>query len=261
MLKINENNMIGGLEIHKAIKSKTKRFDIWVKRRIEEADLKEGKDFRTNLCKSTGGRQAIEYEFTIDAAKEVCLLERNSEGKKLRQWLIGLSNQVDNARLLSPEQVMQIVRMIKVFSIYEYRKLALEKNQDHYIKNALMLKPSLEKNKSLLYSSFHKWRNEVLNLGKEELEKRVLDYCIIEQRRLPKFKNKDEMLTFLGQHEMIKNAIWDLLSSQNKSEEMINNICNLAAELAKEMKPFLERLNQSNLFFERIEETTIKSIL
>jgi phage anti-repressor protein len=260
MLKIT-NNRILGTDIHTAIKSKTKRYDIWIKRMIDYADLKEGKDFSTILCKSTGGRNATEFEFTIDAAKEICLLERNKEGKKLRQWLISLSNQIENAGLISHKQVLDIVRMIKVFSIYEYRKLALEKNQEHYIKNALMLKPSLEKNKTLLYSGFHKWRNEVLNLGKEELHKRVLDYCIIEQRRLPKFKNKDDMLTFLGQHEMIKNAIWDLLSSQNKSEEMINNICNLAAELAKEMKPFLERLNQSNLFFERIEESNIKMIL
>jgi phage anti-repressor protein/DNA-directed RNA polymerase subunit H (RpoH/RPB5) len=260
MLKIT-NNKILGIDIHTAIKSKTKRYDIWVKRMIDYADLKEGKDFCTILCKSTGGRQAVEYEFTVDSAKEICLLERNKEGKKLRQWLISLSNQVENAGLLSPKQVLEIVRMIKVFSIYEYRKLALQKNMENYIQKSLMLKPSLGNSKGIIYSEFHKWRNEVLNLGKEELEKRVLDYCIIEQRRLPKLKNKDEMLTFLGQHEQIKTAIWDLLSSQNKSEEMINNICNLASDLAKEMKPFLERLNQSNLFFERIEDDEIKQIL
>ena len=41
---------------------------------------------------------------------------------------------------------------------------------------------------------------------------------------------------------------------------MINNICLLAQDLAKEMKPFLERLNQSNLFFNKIEAKEIKSI-
>jgi len=41
---------------------------------------------------------------------------------------------------------------------------------------------------------------------------------------------------------------------------MINNICNLAQSMAKEMKPFLERLNQSNLFFQKIETNEIKSI-
>jgi phage anti-repressor protein len=260
MIKINDNGKVNARNVYEFIGVKT-RFNDWIRNSLHYVDAQENKDFYSKLSESTGGRPSIDYELTIDCAKEICLVQPNEKSKALRKWLISLSNKVDSGLLISPAQVLDIVRMIKVFSIYEYRKLALEKNQDHYIKNALMLKSSLEKNKSLLYSGFHKWRNEVLHLGREELDRRVLDYCIIEQRRLPKFKNKDEMLTFLGQHEMIKNAIWDLLSSQNKSEEMINNICNLAAELAKEMKPFLERLNQSNLFFERIEETNLKAIL
>jgi phage anti-repressor protein len=259
MLEINKNNRIDGIVIYNAVEVKTRYYD-WIKRCIDYADLKEGNDFVCSIKPSTGGRNKTEYEFTINAAKEVCVVSATPKAKELRRWLIEISNQVENAGLISHKQVLDIVRMIKVFSIYEYRKLALEKNMKNYVENALMLKPNLGNRKGVLYADFHNWRNHVLSLGKEELHKRVLDYCIIEQRRLPKFKNKDEMLTFLGQHEMIKNAIWDLLSSQNKSEEMINNICNLASELAKEMKPFLERLNQSNLFFERIEENTLKQM-
>jgi phage anti-repressor protein len=261
MLKINANNMVSGLEIHKTIESKNKRFDIWVKRVIEYADLEPNKDFCTKVYESTGGRPFTDYEFTLDAAKEICLLEKNSKGKQVRKWLIQISNQVENAGLVSHKQVLEIVKMIKVFSVYEHRKLALTKNVENYVSNALIIHPEYSKNTGLLYAKFHAWRNEVLKTGKDVLSQRVKEYCLIERKRIPARFTQDEALTLMGEYEQIKNAIWDLLCSQGKSEEMINNICALAQDLAKEMKPFLERLNESNLFFQKIDSNEVKGIL
>jgi phage anti-repressor protein len=261
MLKINANNMVSGLEIHKTIESKNKRFDMWVKRVIEYADLQPQKDFCTKLCESTGGRPFTDYEFTLDAAKEICLLEKNEKGKRIRKWLIEISKQVETAGLVSHKQVLEIVKMIKVFSVYEHRKLALAKNAENYINNALMIHPEYSKNTNVLYGKFHSWRNEVLQTGKDILAERVKEYCLVERKRIPAKFTQDEALTLMGDYEQIKNAIWDLLCSQGKSEEMINNICALAHDLAKEIKPFLERLNQSNLFFQKIETSEVKSLL
>lgn len=260
MLKINENNMVSGIEIHKTIESKNKRFDIWVKRVVEYADLQPNIDFCTKLCESTGGRRLTDYEFTLDAAKEICLLEKNAKGKEIRKWLIEISKQVETAGLVSHKQVLEIIKMIKVFSVYEHRKKALEKNSESYIKNAIATYPEYAKKPKILYGKFHTWRNEVLLTGKDVLAKRVKEYCLIERKRIPAKFTQDEALTLMGEYEQIKNAIWDLLCSQGKSEEMINNICSLSQDLAKEMKPFLERLNQSNLFFTKIDSIEIKKL-
>ena len=142
MLKINANNMVSGLEIHRTIESKNKRFDIWVKRVIQYADLEPIKDFCTKVYESTGGRPFTDYEFTIDAAKEICLLEKNEKGKQVRKWLISLSNQVESAKLLSPKQVLEIMKMIKIFSVYEHRKMAINKNLTNYIDTALAIHPN-----------------------------------------------------------------------------------------------------------------------
>jgi phage anti-repressor protein len=261
MLKINASNMVSGLEIHKTIESKNKRFDIWVKRVIEYADLEPNKDFCTKVYESTGGRPFTDYEFTLDAAKEICLLEKNAKGKQVRKWLIQMSNQVENAGLVSHKQVLEIVKMIKVFSVYEHRKSAFNKNAENYVSNALIIHPEYSKNTGLLYAKFLSWRNEVLKTGKDVLSQRVKEYCLIERKRIPARFTQDEALTLMGEYEQIKNAIWDLLCSQGKSEEMINNICALAQDLAKEMRPFLERLNESNLFFQKIDSNEVKSIL
>lgn len=261
MLKINENGRVIGKDIHIAIESKTKQFNIWVNRVIKDADLKEGKDFWTILYESTGGRPARDYEFTLDAAKEICLLERNEKGKQVRRWLIDISKQAESGGLVTHDQVYAIVRMIKVFSIYEYRKLAREKNANNFLQNALMMHPELETCKNKVYTEFNIWRNEVLNTGKEVLAERVKEYCLLERKRIPAKFSQDEALAMMGEYEHIKNAIWDLLTSQNKSEALIKNICELAHGLAKEMKPFMERLNQSNLFFEKIELSEVQKVI
>ena len=226
--------------------------------------FEQGKDYlpsmATNTIPGRAGQFRQEFTIHIDAAKKLCMISKSTKGNEIRNELVKISKQVENAGLVSHAQVMGIVRMIKVFSVYEYRKLALQKNSENYIHNALILNPNLERNKNALYGRFHAWRNEVLQTGKDVLAERVKEYCLIERRRIPAKFTQDEALTMMGEYEQIKNAIWDLLCSQNKSEEMINNICSLASDLAKEMKPYLERLNQSNLFFEKIDTKEIKSI-
>lgn len=76
--------------------------------------------------------------------------------------------------------------------------------------------------------NFHQWRNEVLLTGKDVLAERVKEYCLVESKRIPAKFTQDEALTLMGDYEQIKNAIWDLLCSKGKSEEMINNICALS---------------------------------
>ena len=238
----------------------------FVKREITESFyFEKGKDYsaqmQSNAKLGHKGQFRQEFNIHIDAAKKLCMVSKSSRGNDIRNELVKLTKQVENAGLVSHKQVLEIVKMIKIFSVYEFRQMALDKNSENYINNVLILKPEYSKNKGLLYGKFHQWRNEVLNTGKDVLAERVKEYCLIERKRIPNKFTQDEALTLMGEYEQIKNAIWDLLCSQNKSEEMINNICSLAHDLAKEMKPFLERLNESNLFFQKIDINEVKSVL
>jgi len=212
-----------------------------------------------NTITGKRGQFRQEINIHIDCAKKICMISKSKKGNEIRDELIKLTKQVENAGLVTHKQVLEIVKMIKIFSIYEYRRLALNKNCENYINNAIINEPN--QNRKYLYAQFHNWRNEVLQTGKETLEQRVKEYCLIEHKRIPAKFTQDEALTLMGEYEQIKNAIWDLLSSQNKSEEMINNICNLAQDLAKEIKPFLQRLNESNLFFTKIDNAEVKQAL
>lgn len=230
---------------------------------IDSVHVDIGKHYSARMHSNAkpGARGQFRQEFNIhiDCAKKLCMVSKSAKGNEIRDQLVKLTKEVETGERVSHKQVLAIVKMIKVFSVYEFRKLALEKNSDNFITKSLLAQPT--HNKDILYGRFHQWRNEVLHTGKDVLAQRVKEYCLVEQRRIPAKFTQDEALTLMGDYEQIKNAIWDLLCSQNKSEEMINNICSLAHSLAKEMKPFLERLNQSNLFFQKIEDSEVKSIM
>ncbi len=232
---------------------------------IESLHFDDGKDYSTSVSNNTNigkrGQFRKEINIHIDTAKKLCMISKSEKGNEIRNELVQLTKQKESGRLLNHEQILWVMKMVKIFAVYEHRKIVLNNNAEIYVKNALTLKPGYYKNKNILYAKFHQWRNEVLNTGKDVLAQRVKEYCLIERKRIPAKFTQDEALTLMGEYEQIKNAMWDLLSSQNKSEEVINNVCSLASEMAKEMKPFLERLNESNLFFDKIDNSDIKQLM
>lgn len=215
-----------------------------------------GKDYLPTTANNAGkrGQFRTEYEIEMNFAIKLCMVSQSKKANEIRNFLVELLSQKQTGLLVTHEQVLAVVRMIKVFAVYEYRKKATDMNAENF-------KDKFVGNPNFVYAEFHKWRNEALNLGKEHLQARILDYCIAEGKALPKLKNKDSILNFLKEFEHIKNAVWDLLSSQNQSEEMIKNISNLAGELAHEMKPFLARLNETDLFFQKIENSEVAKVL
>lgn len=93
MITIKENNMVDAREIYNYIEVKS-RFNGWVTESLEFIGAKEGNDFCRKNGKSTGGRPSIEYDVTVDCAKELCLTQRSEKSKQLRLWLISLSNKI-----------------------------------------------------------------------------------------------------------------------------------------------------------------------
>ena len=96
-----ENNQptVLGRELHHALEVKTP-YDKWFPR-MSEYGFEEGLDFSTFLSESTGGRPAHNHQLTIDMAKELCMLQRTSKGKKFRRYFIEIEK-----RWNSPEAIM-----------------------------------------------------------------------------------------------------------------------------------------------------------
>ncbi|MBQ9267671.1 MAG: antA/AntB antirepressor family protein, partial [Clostridia bacterium] len=84
--------LINARELHQALKNK-RQFANWIKQRIDQYGFLRNLDFVTfnkfvKRGESNLGTKIIEYYITIDMAKELCMVENNEMGRKIRRYFI-----------------------------------------------------------------------------------------------------------------------------------------------------------------------------
>lgn len=258
MLKIDSDNMVLGEDIYFAIQSKDKNYSRWINRAIDYADLKKGKDFIPELDKSNGGRPSINYKFTIEAAKEICLLERNARGKEIRQWLISLSNKVENLELMTVKQAAFAVKVINCLKYIENQKEAKEMHKTTFVaKNIDITNPKY------IYAEFEKYRSKINGWTKEEVNLEIENYLNnhsgYNRARIDK-ANMQTKLSIMDIGEAVRVACLDILYSKNTDANLSENFARLCKNLANEMKIQPEKKNETNLFHEKQALENVKSI-
>jgi phage anti-repressor protein len=212
MITVNENNKVDAREIYNLIGVKS-RFNGWITESFGFIDAIEGKDFCRKNGKSTGGRPTIEYELTINCAKELCLVQRNEKSKQLRQWLINLSNQHDTGLAFTSVQIEALMDLSKSMTLVSIQKEVERKHFDLYNNN----------------NTWWEYRAGILGYSKESL---------IEAMKLinKKYKSIRESLIKLDGNELIRTGVIDLMIALGKTEEYAINVGNLCKSMALKME-------------------------
>ena len=102
LVKVNfETQTVSARELHEQLHIVT-RFNDWFPRMCEYG-FEEGTDFYSKMSKTseTGGRPSVDYEISVDMAKQICMVQKTPEGKAVRQYLIDLEK-----AWTTPEQIM-----------------------------------------------------------------------------------------------------------------------------------------------------------
>lgn len=109
------------------------RFNDWIARRVTEYGFEEGRDFYSEMSKtSTGGRPSREYYISLDMGKELAMVERNEKGKEVRQYFIRMEKVARSASpsaidVRDPNQLATIaIQLIEVNKELEVRAVAAE---------------------------------------------------------------------------------------------------------------------------------------
>lgn len=160
MLKVKENNKVDAREIYDFIGVKV-RFNDWCTRAFDYMDAIEGKDFYSKKSINGRGRPTIEYDLTIDCAKEICLLQRTPKAKELRLWLIDLSNKRENLELIT---IKEAAFAVKVIECLKYVQNQQEVYEDH--KRVFALENGDIFKKEYLYTEFAKYRANLVGWDK-----------------------------------------------------------------------------------------------
>jgi len=87
-------------------------FSTWIKDRIEKYGFVEGADFSPELGESTGGRPGIEYNLSLEMAKELAMVENNDKGREVRRYLISLEKAWNNPEMVMARALQCSQRMI-----------------------------------------------------------------------------------------------------------------------------------------------------
>ena len=120
-----EVNAVNARDLHREIGSK-RQFGNWIKDRL--AGFTEGQDYVINKNVKTGNgasgvQYQIDYIISLDVAKHIAMLERNEQGKKIRQYFIEVEK---NARKFSEAVSAQVSAMIPVIRENERLRFQLD---------------------------------------------------------------------------------------------------------------------------------------
>lgn len=103
LIRINydaENPTVSARDLHEGLEVNT-RFNDWFAR-MAEYGFESGKDFYSKMSKTSeqGGRPAMDYQISVDMAKQICMIQRSEKGRQYRQYFLDLEKAWN-----TPEQV------------------------------------------------------------------------------------------------------------------------------------------------------------
>lgn len=107
--------LINARELHTKLGNKRKFAD-WIKQRIEHYKFAENQDFFTfhnfvkRDLKDNLGTKTKEYYLTIDTAKEICMIENNEVGRKIRKYFIEVEKRYRSI-VETPQNIFDVMHL------------------------------------------------------------------------------------------------------------------------------------------------------
>ena len=246
-------------ELYKYLELDYNNYSRFVKRNITENEFaEEGKDYIFVSSEKQGKRGNFrqDYNINIDFAKKLCMVSKSKKGNEIRNMLVELTKKVESGQYLTVDDFNHTFDLVKIFAYYECREAALNMNKENYVNKYMETLNDNIKDKNWVYGKFNNWRNGVLKLGKEDLKRKVAEYCSVVgiSEHAIQITTQEKTLMEIRSYEMVTNAIWDLLQSKNISNEYINNICKIGTRIVEDLNPYLGRIEKSSLFNIRDEK-------
>ena len=126
-----EVNAVNARELWQKLESK-RQFGDWIKDRLD--GFTEGQDFTVHkIVKGNDGRfRPTEYIISLDVAKHIAMLERNEQGRKIRQYFIEVEKEFrrQTSKTLPAPEVLMATLCTEM-----ERRIKAESERDEYRRN------------------------------------------------------------------------------------------------------------------------------
>ncbi len=174
-----------------------------------------------------------DYYLSVELAKLITLSSKSKLKQKYAKWLLSLEDKVENAELLSIDQVMAVVELTKAMSLRSCQETSQQKHLELY-----------EDRNGGKGNNWWNHRASILGYSADALRNKL-------QRRgkATKGMTQHDMLVQTDEHEAIRTGVIDLFMAMGKSDRFSKNLGNLAKRLAKEFDIKVHNDKASNNLF------------
>ena len=132
-----KEKLINARELHKKLNNK-RQFADWIKQRINKYKFLENQDFfklHNFVMLGNLKRPQIDYYLTIDMAKELCMVENNETGRKIRRYFIEVEKRYREI-INTPTNIFDFMRLAlnQINSLNSQKMDILKKRKDaHFL--------------------------------------------------------------------------------------------------------------------------------
>ncbi len=161
-----------------------------------------------------------DYYLSVELAKLITLNSKSKVKQKYAKWLFSLEDKVENAELLTKDQVMAVLELAKAMGLLSCQEACEKRHLEIY-----------EQRNGGQANNWWKHRAGVLGYNAQKLREKLA--C---QGKKTSGKSQKQMLMHLDKYEMVRAGVVDLFMAMGKSERYARNLGDLAKVLAKEMQ-------------------------
>ena len=256
--EVNQKQVFSAKELYDFLGLDKSNWKRWYEKNITQNPFAiETLDFWGFVIK-TSGNETKDFWITIDFAKRLSMLVRNEKGEEIRRYFVRceeklseVKQSIDDLEYLRFDQVLYIIDLITCFKFITHQKAATDFYKDTFIQDIKNKNGNITTESAAKY--FHKYRNEILDIEPEEVEKRFQRYISNHSIFIKNQKTKHDKLYMMNQYDVIGHAVFDFLRASNKVEEISLKISNFAKSMSKRMNIEVRDENIADLFNDKVE--------
>ncbi len=179
------------------------------------------KDFGKRPTNADGIHDGVldDFYLTVELGKLITLNSKSKVKQKYATWLLGLEDQVENAELLTTDQVLAVLELAKVMGLVSCQAAAEQEHLQTY-----------EQRNNGTPVNWWSFRSNVLGYSTEKLKEAMRNLG-----KKAEGKSQRQMLMQVDKYEMVRTAVIDMYMALGKSERYAQNLGNLAKTFAKEL--------------------------
>ena len=187
-----------------------------------------------------------DYYFSIELAKLITLNSHSRVKQKYARYLFSLEDKVENAELLTKEQVVAVLEMAKAMGLVSCQTASQQRHLETY-----------EQRNGGSAANWWQFRSRLLGYSPDELREKA------EKTGKPaKGKSQRQLLMAMDKYEMIRSGVIDLFMGMGKSERYAKNLGDLAKLFAKELRVdiFDDRPGAAPSFLPNVNSAVVQEI-